>query len=144
MQFYEGVAWESADADGGADVAAGFAEERDEEVGCAVNDGGRIGEAGCGVDVAVDGEDFGDGVEGAKLALKDGELRESAGAGGGVAFVDGAICAGLAGDDAVRAGGDDAGEIRDGADALEGDVVAAGRWWRWKSEIEFVQLFFYV
>jgi hypothetical protein len=144
LQLDESVARESADAYGGANVAACFAEESNEEIGCAVDDGGGIGEAGCGVDVAVDGEDFCDGVEGAEFALENGELRESTGAGRGVAIFNAAICAGLAGDDAFRAGGDDAGEIRDGTDALEGDVVAAGRWWRWKSEIQFVQLFFYV
>jgi len=73
LEFDEGVAREGADADGGADVAAGFAEELDEEVGSTVDDGGGVGEAGSGVDVAIDGEDFGDVVDGAVEATGSGD-----------------------------------------------------------------------
>ncbi len=142
MQLDQGVAGESAYTDGGADVAACFPEESDEEVGCAVDDGGGIGEACCGVYVAIDGEDLCDGVECAEFALEDGELREGAGAGGDVTLVDGAVCAGLAGDDAAGASGDDSGEITDGADALEGYVVAAGCWRDGESKAGLFQLFF--
>ena len=109
LEFDEGVARESVDADGGTDVASGFAEELDEEVGSTVDDGGGVGEAGSGVDVAIDGEDFGDVVEGAEFTFEDGELGEGAGAGGGIAFVDGAVEATGSGDGAVWAGGDNSG-----------------------------------
>jgi hypothetical protein len=72
-------------------MAAGVAKDLDEEVGVAVDDFGWVGEAGCGVDVAVDGEDLGDGVEGAEVFAKDGEVGEAAGAGGLVAILDGGV-----------------------------------------------------
>lgn len=63
LEFDEGVAWERADSDGGADVFAGFAEDLDEEIGCAIDDFGRVREAGDGCDIAVDADDALDGVE---------------------------------------------------------------------------------
>ena len=46
LQLDQRVARQAADADGRADVAAGLAEDLEEEVGGAVDDLGRVGEAG--------------------------------------------------------------------------------------------------
>ena len=126
LKFDEGVAREGVDANGGADVLAVVAEELDEKIGGTVDNGGGAVEAGDAVDIAVDGDDFGDGVEGAEFAFEDGELGEGAGAGGVVAIGDGAILPDGAGDDAGSIRGDDAGEIDDVADTLGRKVVAAG------------------
>ena len=101
-----------------------------EVVACAIDDGGRIGEARRGVYVAVDGQDFGDAAERAEFAFEHGQLGEGAGAGRGVAVFDGAVEAGGAGDDPVGVCRDDAGEVDDCANALCGEVVST-----WSGEL---------
>ena len=132
----------AGDADGGADVAAGFAEDFDEEVRGAVDHGWGIGEAGDGVDVAVDGDDRFYGVERAEMAFEDGEMHEGAGAGGGVGFGDGFVGTGSAGDDAVGTDGDYAGEVDHVADCFCGDIVSAGRGKRRQGDSKLLQASF--
>ena len=137
LEFNESVAGEAADANGGADVAAGFAEEREEEVAGAVDNLGRVGEAGDGVDVAVDGEDAADLVERAEVLLQDGELEEGAAAGGCVGFVNGFVETHGAGEDAVPGGlRDDTAEVDDAAGGFGRGVVAAGCGRGWQLEAE--------
>lgn len=127
LDFDDGVARQSADADCGAYVFASFAEDLHEEIGGAVDDGGGIFKAGDGIDVAVNGDDLGDRVEVAEIALEDGELGEGAGAGGVVAVGDAAIESDGAGHDAGAVGRDDAGEVNEWTDPFGGKIVTARR-----------------
>jgi hypothetical protein len=125
LAFDETVAGEGGDADGGANVAAGFAKDLDEEVGVAIDDFGWVDEARRCVDVAVDGDNLGYAVEGAKVVTEDGEMGERAASCGVVAGFDVSVGGCSAGQDPAVFGGDDAGEVDDLADGLGGDVVAA-------------------
>jgi len=60
LKLDECVAGKAADADRGAHMTAGFTEDGEEEIGCAVDNFWRVGKTGDGVDVAVDGEDAAD------------------------------------------------------------------------------------
>ncbi len=108
-------------------MAAGFAEDCHKQIGGAVDDGGRVGESVSGVDIAVDGDDFGNAVQRAMCVFENRKLRKRAGAGGGIALFDGAVAASGAGDKAIWPGRDDSGQIKDGADLLGRTIRAAER-----------------
>lgn len=142
LHFDQSVLGKSIHADGGADVASGFTEDVDEQVGGAVDDRGSFLEAGGGVDITIERDHFGDALERTQLMLENGELNEGAGAGSGVAFFDSAIDPGEAGDEALRSDGGHTGEIQDFADLLGGDIVAAARRQFGKGESEGGELLF--
>ena len=137
LNFNEGVARQSRNANGGADVAACIAKNLHEQIGSAIDDFGRILEAGDGVDVAIDADNGLDGVEQAEVTAKYGELSKSTGSGSGVAFLDRAVQSQHAGDDAGSIRRNDAGKKHDVADRASGDVIAAGsrRWGKGDREL---------
>ena len=142
LDFNDGVAGQGADAYCGADVLACFSEELHEEVRDAVDDRWGIFEAGDGVDVAVDGDDFCNGIKRAEFTLEHGELREGAGTRGVVAVSHAAVEPDSAGHDTGGVCGDDAGEEDEIAYALGGEVVAAGRGRRRQRDVESFELGF--
>ena len=68
LNFDQCVARQCADADGGAHVAACFAEDLTSRSEAPLMTGGRVGKSGRGIHVAIDGEDLGDAVERAEFA----------------------------------------------------------------------------
>jgi len=85
-----------------------------------------IGKAIRGIHIAVEGYDFSHAVKGAEFALERCQQGERTGAGCCVAFFDGAVETCRSGNEAVRAGGDCAGEVDDVSHLLGRDIVSAG------------------
>src|ERR1700722_10779049 len=92
--------------DGGANVAAGFAEDFNKKIRGSIDDLRRIGKFVDGVYVAIHREDRVDCIERAQLALNHGKLSECTGASCRVALFNSAIGTHGAGDDTIRVGGD--------------------------------------
>src|SRR5690348_2776606 len=90
FDFGGGVEGEGDGADGGAGVAAGFAEDGDEQVGSAVGDLGLLVEAGGGLDPDADADDAGDFAQVAVAGIfQDGEGVDDAEFRGFLALLDG-------------------------------------------------------
>ena len=108
MNLDQRIPRKSADAQSGSGVTACFTKDLNEKIGRTVDDRGRVGESERGIHVAIYGEHFRDAVERTKLSAQNGKLSESASPRGGVAFLDGTVCAGQSGDHSFGAGRDDA------------------------------------
>jgi len=123
-----GAAGERRHAEGGASVFAAVAEDRDEQVGATVHDGGLRREVGGAVDEAGDLHDALHLRQVADFFFQRGEQSEGGGAGGGVGGLFVGVLADLAGDDftggVVR---QVAGEEDEITGAHGGHVVGDGR-----------------
>ena len=113
LNFDQSIAGKRADADGGTDVSTGLAKDGDKEIGGAVDDAGRVGEARDCADVTVNADDAANEIERSEVSAKDGKLGESAALSGGIAVFDGSIFAGAARDDAGFVDRDDACKVDD-------------------------------
>src|SRR5271170_7208423 len=91
--------------------------------------------------VAIDADDSRNRIERTQFATNDGKLGKGAGAGGVMAFLDGAVEAYRALNDAARGSGNDSSEKEQIADTPGGKVVATWCGRVRQDESQFAQFF---
>src|SRR5687768_1937847 len=138
LDFDGDVEGELEHADGGAGVAAAFAEEVDQQLGGAVDDLRLVVKAGGAVDEAEQLDDAADAVEIAESVLDGSQGVEHDELGGGAALLDIEVLAELADEDALlilnRAV---AGDVEQVANLHRADVFAdwLARWRQLETEV---------
>jgi hypothetical protein len=132
VEFDDGVEGKGVDADGGAGVFAGFAEEAMEELAGAVGDYGLFGEIVGGLDEDAESDDAGDfGEIAVEFGGGDGEGVDDALGGGGLGEFDGDVGGDFAGgEEGAVAEGELAADEEEVSGADGGEVGADGFGWR--------------